>query len=654
MSISPIYQPAQGFRSQTDRFRDYVNERYSLQLKDYHELHGFSVTRVNDFWLAVWDFVDIRSPTRPTKAINDDARIVDFPRFFEDTKLNYAENLLRGKPDAVAVIEMNELNQSCPRRYTWSDMKALTARYVALLRREAVRRGDVVVIIGGNCARSLALLCAVASIGAMIASFAQDMGEQALKDRVGQLKPRLIVAETKYRYNGKDHDIQQKIANAALLDNTKLLVVKNGGNLPDAARYFEDLVGEESATDLAFEYLPFSTPFVIMFSSGTTGIPKGIVHSHGGLVLNGVKEHNIHNSFGPKDIHFHYSGIGWTLWNISIGAMFCETAMVLYDGSPSYPSCDEFLRNIFAAGVTAYGGSPRYFSELQKQNVRPREYANKMHSLLSTGALLTPGSASWLAEAFGPVCQIGFSGGTELCGNFMTGTRSLPCYPGEIAVKELGMDVEAFGPDGNPVKEGDAGELVCRKPFPNMPVMFWNDPDRKRYNKSYFEGYPGVWTHGDLMRVNPETKGIYVLGRSDGVLNPSGVRFGTSELYNILSAEKYRGIVHDSLAVGQQRTSGNYSDPAERVILFIKVAPEYSSGTRLPQEKLLSRIREDISRDLSRRHVPHFFFEVEEIPHNANGKKMEVSPKTFGWNGTDDDRSKSSKSAMVVKSRWRK
>ena len=649
MPITPIYKPAAGFQSQTDHFREFVNERYSLQLQNYHELHHFSVTRLNDFWLAVWDFVAIRSPTRPIRAIDDGARIVDIPKFFESTRLNYAENLLRGAPDAVAVIEMNELNQKSPTKYTWNDMRTLTARYAALLYREDVKKGDVVVIIGGNCVRSLALLCAVASIGAMIASFAQDMGEQALNDRVGQLKPKIIIAETLYRYNGKDHDIVEKVKIATSLNKATLLIVKNGGRLPPGARYFEDMVGDEQADDLRYEQVPFSTPFVIMFSSGTTGIPKGIVHGHGGLVINGAKEHKIHNNFGPNDVHFHYSGIGWTLWNISIGAMFCETTMVLYDGSPSFPSCDEFLRNVFATGVTAYGGSPRYFSELQKQNVRPREYAKTMHTLLSTGALLTPGTASWLAEAFGPVCQIGFSGGTELCGNFMTGTRSLPYYPGEIAVKELGMDVEALGPDGKPVQEGEAGELVCARPFPNMPVMFWNDPERKRYNKSYFEGFSGYWTHGDLMRVNPDTRGIYVLGRSDGVLNPSGVRFGTSELYNILSTEQYRGVIHDSLAVGQQRTSGKYSDPAERVILFVKVSPEQSSGRRIPDQKLLSRIRDDIARNLSRRHVPHFLFEVDEIPHNANGKKMEVSLSFSRQIVLNFCRFKSNKYAMAVR-----
>ena len=209
-------------------------------------------------------------------------------------------------------------------------------------------------------------------------------------------------------------------------------------------------------------------------------------------MINGVKQHLLHNNFGPDDIHFHYSGIGWTLWHISVGAMFCKTAMVLYDGSPFYPSCDGFLKAVFATGVTGYGGSPRYFLELQKRNVKPKKYATKMHTLLSTGALLTAGTACWLAEAFGPVCQIGFTGGTELCGSFACGTRSLPCYAGEIAVKELGMDVDVFGPDGKSLPDGESGELVCKKRFPNMPVFFWNDPDRKRYRSSYFEGFPGM------------------------------------------------------------------------------------------------------------------------------------------------------------------
>jgi acetoacetyl-CoA synthetase len=441
-----------------------------------------------------------------------------------------------------------------------------------------------------------------------------------------------MIAELQYGYNGKLNDISGKVDKCVEVLNRispcKLIISQDTDKRLGQTRRLNDLVGSETANDIMFAQLPFAHPFVIMFSSGTTGTPKGIVHSQGGLTLNGIKTHLLHNNFGSRDIHFHYSGIGWTLWNISLGAMFCQTALILYDGSPFYPSPDVFLRSIFNAGVTGYGGSPRFFSELQKRDVRlPREATRKMHTLLSTGALLTPGTADWLAEAFGPVCQINFTGGTELCGNFMGGTRSRPSYAGEIAVKELGMDVDAFGPDGEPVPAGQPGELVCKKPFPNMPVSLWNDLKFERYRRSYFSGFHGVWTHGDLIRVNPETGGTYVLGRSDGVLNPSGVRFGTSELYNILAEPNLSGKVLDGLAIGQQRDTSKYSDPTERVVLFLKTAENQSSGTLYPRKELLEDVKKAITRDLSRRHIPSFFFEMDEIPHNANGKKMEIQVK---------------------------
>ncbi|KPI38787.1 Acetoacetyl-CoA synthetase [Cyphellophora attinorum] len=602
----PIYTPPPDLVTNLDRFRDYVNRKHNLKFTKYEELHRFSVTRLNDFWLAVWDFCNIKSENGPGKAIDDNAKIDQFPKFFVDARINYAENALQGDDDRLAIIDMNETNIEQPTRYSWKQLRHLVAQYAGILRRQGVSKGDVVVLVGGNSARSLSILLAAASIGAVFASFATDIGEKALADRVGQLKPKLLFAELVYRYNGKLNDITSKIEHALnAIDGAKpqVIVLEQATTQNPSWTPINSVLGSETDADLIFERVPFNTPLIVMFSSGTTGVPKGIVHSQGGLMINGVKEHKIHNNFGSDDIHYHYSGTGWTLWNISMGALFCRSAMLLYDGSPFHPNPDTFLRAVFKQGVTGYGGSPRYFSELQKLGIKPKEYAlppnGKMHTIHSTGALLTPGTARYLAEAFGPVCQIGFSGGTELCGNFMTGTRSLPCYAGEIAVKELGMDVDAFDPStGKPVEDGTAGELVCKKPFPNMPVCFWNDPEFNRYHKSYFQGFPGVWTHGDLIRVNPETKGIYVLGRSDGVLNPSG-----------------------------QRQTAKYSDAAERVILFLKVADGHSSGTLLPRSELREKIKAAIIKDLSRRHVPHFMFEVSQIPHNANGKKQEIQVK---------------------------
>lgn len=488
-----IYVPEPGFRTNTDRFREYVNEKHNLDLKDYHALHKFSVDRLNDFWMAVWQYCGIRASVQPSRALeSDNPAMFPPPHFFPEARMNYAENMLCGEDHNTAVIEMNETNIHRPVKYTWKDLRTLVAKYAGVFSRLELEKGDVIVVIGGNCARSLALLLAAASIGAVFASFQTDMGEKALIGRVEQLQPKVIIAECVYQYNGRLNDITNKNFKAAQVTKCKLIISQASRDLPSGSQLLNDLVQNETDKDLHFEQVPTNQPFVVIFSSGTTGTPKGIVHGQGGLMINGIKEHLIHNNFGPKDVHFHFSGIGWTLWNISIGALFTGATMVLYDGSPFHPSPEEFLKAIFATGVTGYGGSPRYFSELQKLGVKPRKYATKMHTLLSTGALLTPGTASWLAEAFGPVCQIGFSGGTELCGNFMTGTRSLPSYPGEVAVLELGMDVVAFGTNGKPLPDGEAGELVCRKPFPNMPVKFWNDALGKRYHKSYFEGVPGV------------------------------------------------------------------------------------------------------------------------------------------------------------------
>ncbi|KIX95811.1 uncharacterized protein Z520_08519 [Fonsecaea multimorphosa CBS 102226] len=630
MSETPLYTPPPGNRTALDDFKSNVNRSHGLQLQTYEDLHAFSINRLNDFWMAIWRFLDIKASVHPQKAVNENIPIDQFPLFFEEARLNFAENMLCGDDDQVAVIDVNEHNLRNPRRYTWRELRALVHTYANGLRRSGVVSGDVVALIGSNCARSLALLLATAAVGGIFASFATDIGDKALNDRLSQIGPRVVFAESSYSYNGKRIDITAKVdgwTNKAYRP-LKLVVIGDTAGFKTKCENFETFInGSPLQTPLKFEQVPFNTPLVIMFSSGTTGVPKGIVHSHGGLLLNGFKEHRLHNGFGQQDIHFHFSGIGWTLWNISIGALFCRSALVLYDGSPFYPSPEEFLRCVLATGVTGFGAGPRYFAELQKRNVKPRKYAQKVHTVLSTGAVLTPSLSSWLGEAFGPVCQIQFSGGTELCGSFIHGTRSLPSYPGEIAVKALGMDVAAYSPDGVEVPDGESGELVCRKPFPNMPVMFWNDPGKKRYHSTYFDMFPHVWTHGDFIKVNPVTKGTYVLGRSDGTLNPSGVRFGSSEIYNILSSDRFTSSIADSLVVGQQRRAAPYSDTTERVLLFIKCREGESSNRLLPKRDLEARIREQIAKDLSRRHVPAHIFEVNEIPYNANGKKMEIQVK---------------------------
>jgi acetoacetyl-CoA synthetase len=606
--------------SQLTEFAALVAKRHGVGIADYAALHRWSVEHPAAFWTAVWDFGGVVAKTRGERALMDAGRMPG-ARFFPDARLNFAQNLLRRRDDADAIVFQGE--SRVRRRLSHREVHDTVSRLVQALRAEGVGPGDRVAGFLPNLPEAVIGMLAAASIGATWSSCSPDFGIQGVLDRFGQIEPKALLTADGYFYNGKAFDSLARVADvvAQLPSVRRVVVVPYLDERPDAARVpggvmLADFLAPYAAAEIEFEQLPFDHPLYILYSSGTTGVPKCIVHGAGGTLLQHLKEHQLHADVQVGDRLFYFTTCGWMMWNWLASGLASEATLMLYDGSPFHPTGQVLFDFIDAERITHFGTSAKFIDAANKLGLKPREThrLDSLRTILSTGSPLLPEAFDYVyREIKGDLQLASISGGTDIVSCFVLACPWLPVWRGEIQCKGLGMKVEVFDDEGRPV-EGQKGELVCTAPFPSMPVGFWNDPDGAKYHAAYFERFPGVWCHGDYVEVT-DHGGVVIYGRSDAVLNPGGVRIGTAEIYR--QVEKLPEVM-ESLVIGQDWPPEKPSDV--RVVLFVRLADSMRLDADL-ERKIKTTIRDNTTP----RHVPAKVIAVSDIPRTKSGKIVELA-----------------------------
>ena len=619
--VQPLWQPTEEAiaATQMDQFRRRVNENHQQSLADYAALYQWSVDNREAFWSELWDFGEVVASARGERVLGKDT--MPGAEWFPDAKLNFAENLLRFRDDRVALIE--RLENGGRRQLTYAQLFERVERLASALVGVGVGKGDRVAGFMPNIIDTVVAMLATTSLGAIWTSCSPDFGINGVLDRFGQVEPKVLFACEGYFYNGKTIDSLPRLAQIVeQIESIEQLVVvpvaRDAVHTADAiadldrATTLDAFIETAPARALTFEQTEFNHPLYIMYSSGTTGVPKCIVHGVGGTLLQHIKEHRLHTDISRDDTLFYFTTCGWMMWNWLVSGLACGATLVLYDGSPFYPAAQCLWDMADEENISVFGTSAKYIAALEKAGCKPREShkLERLRAVLSTGSPLAHEGFRYVyRDIKSDVCLSSISGGTDIVSCFALGNPALPVYPGELQCRGLGMAVEVWNDDGKPVLE-DKGELVCASSFPCMPIGFWNDPDGSKYHGAYFDNWPGVWAHGDYAEIT-EHGGVIIYGRSDAVLNPGGVRIGTAEIYR--QVEKVEEVL-DSICIGQE-----WRDDV-RVVLFVVLR----EGLRLDDE-LTQKIRTTIRANTTPRHVPAKVIQVADIPRTISGKIVELA-----------------------------
>jgi acetoacetyl-CoA synthetase len=613
-----LWQPTQEQIEQSNMYRymQVVNQRYDQRFESYDDLYRWSVEAIPDFWASIWDFMAVRA-SQPYERVLDDVTKMPGARWFEGARLNFAENLLRYRDDRTALIFKGESQPV--QRMTYAELFSAVSRVASALRECGVTVGDRVVGFMPNMPHAIIAMLAATSLGATWSSCSPDFGIKGVLDRFGQIKPKVLFSANGYSFKGKSIDCLVRIRQilAQLPSIERVVVVPyteptpDIGDVPHAVSYDAFIAAHPGGT-IDFAQLPFDHPLYIMYSSGTTGLPKCMVQSAGGILLHQMKELVLHTGLTREDTIFYFTTCGWMMWNWLTCSLATGAALVLFDGNPFHPHPGALWELAAQEGISVFGTSAGYIAALQASGVEPgKTYdLNRLRAVLSTGSPLSEEGFQFVYDHIKSDLQLAsISGGTDLNGCFALGNPMGPVYSGELQCRGLGMKVEAFDENGQPVI-GRQGELVCTAPFPSMPIYFWDDPDMRKYHDAYFDMYPGIWRHGDYITVT-ERGGVVMYGRSDATLNPGGVRIGTAEIYRQMDAIEE---IADCVVVGQ-----NWKNDV-RVVLFVQLAPGQSLTDDLQQ-----RIRATIRANASPRHVPAKIVAIPDVPYTLNMKKVELA-----------------------------